>query len=115
MSGYFGEHNHWVTVPELKPKFTRADAGAEAAAVLVDRKAVGAAVEAVEAAEAALGRQEAEVIEARRMLTNAKEVLIPIIKKSGGRRYKSKRHKRTSKRHKRTSKRHKRTSKRHKK
>jgi hypothetical protein len=107
MSGYFSEYGHWVKAPEPMPKFTQADAGAEAAAVLVDRKAAAAAVEAVEAAEAALVRQEAEVIEARRRLKNAKDVLTPIIKQSGGRRYKSKRHKRTSKRHKRTSKRHK--------
>ena len=116
---YFGEDGHIVETPRPPENFTLADAE-EAICML---QVAETAVERADKRYAGSGwqnpRYENELIEARKTLKYANDVLEIIKKKcgerSGGRRYKSKRHKRTSKRHKRTSKRHKRTSKRHKK
>jgi hypothetical protein len=108
----YDTHGHYVKEPLRPPEdFTLADAE-EAICML---QVAEAAVNRADNRFATSGRQnplrENELHEAKKMLKYANDVLESIKqkcgKKSGGRRYKSKRHKRTSKRHKRTSKRHK--------
>jgi hypothetical protein len=121
--GYYVESDHWVEeekpLPELPNNFTLADKMYAAAEAEAEVEAAEAAVVAADKMHGVSGwrnpHTEKVLDDAMRKLKRANEVLKHIIEKSGGRRYKSKRHKRTSKRHKRTSKRHKRTSKRHKK
>jgi hypothetical protein len=123
MPGYYVEPGHWVEVeeplPELPNKLTLADAIEKAAAAEAKVEAAEAALLEADKMHAISGwsnpQTEKVLYDATKKLKRANDELKHILERSGGRRYKSKRHKRTSKRHKRTSKRHKRTSKRHKK
>jgi hypothetical protein len=127
MPGRYIKPGHWVEeeepLPQLPNNLTLEGKMKEAA--VAEAEVEAAVAEAEKAAEKAdkmhaisgerYPETEKVLHDARRKLKRANDALQNIIEQSGGRRYKSKRHKRTSKRHKRTSKRHKRTSKRHKK
>jgi hypothetical protein len=84
---------------------------AAAAAAEEKREAAEAEVVAADFNHATSGWRnpwtENKLNDAKEKLKDAEAELKYIIQRGGGRRYKSKRHKRTSKRHKRTSKRHK--------
>jgi len=101
----------WTKTPPLPRNFTLEDAMEAAAAAEEEVEAAKEEVVAADMRHATSGWHnpwtENKLNDAKERLKDAEADLKYIIQKSGGRRYKSKRHKRTSKRHKRTSKRHK--------